>query len=348
MRKMITLFATLALILALFTTPALAASNTTVVFTIGSPTYTVNGQAQTMDVAPYIDSNGRTQVPVRYLAEAIGVSDSNIVWNPLLRMVTLAMNGTTVRMVIGVPVITVGLDPQTMDTSPQIIPPGRTMLPARFVAQAFGYQVTWNASAQTVTITNVTQPVGQIGTAPFASALKNLTVTVGSTTATGTDQNGNTVTVILPAAPVLVMPNTTDTQWYVQHYPAAYNAGDTITNPVVPHGDIYVPVQSVLTAFDVPSANVTWDGSKLTIYNAPNWSSIINANSTLVTNGQGGGTANLQNPLLVIDGVPMMGQTDLSGFMWNIYHTSLLKGGEDNQSGADMYHGTVLFTYYPQ
>ncbi|MDA8334865.1 MAG: copper amine oxidase N-terminal domain-containing protein [Peptococcaceae bacterium] len=169
-----------------FPGPALAAfgpGTITSVFTIGSTTYTVNGQSQGMDVAPYIDSNGRTMVPVRYLAESIGVPESNIGWNPLLRMVTLSMNGTTVRMVIGVPVITVGLDPQTMDTSPQIIPPGRTMLPARFVAQAFGYTVTWNASAQTVTITNVApQPVGQIGSAPFAPTLKNLTVTVGSTT----------------------------------------------------------------------------------------------------------------------------------------------------------------------
>ncbi|MDA8334866.1 MAG: copper amine oxidase N-terminal domain-containing protein [Peptococcaceae bacterium] len=72
-----------------------------------------------------------------------------------------------------------------MDTAPQIVPRGRTELPARFVAQAFGYQVAWNAAARTVTISDP-PPAGPIGTVLFQPIIKNLTVTVGSTTATGT------------------------------------------------------------------------------------------------------------------------------------------------------------------
>ena len=34
-----------------------------------------------MDVAPYIDSNNRMLVPIRYAANAMGVSDDNIQWN---------------------------------------------------------------------------------------------------------------------------------------------------------------------------------------------------------------------------------------------------------------------------
>ena len=41
----------------------------TVVMTIGSATYTVNGAEKTMDVAPFINGS-RTMVPVRFAAEA--------------------------------------------------------------------------------------------------------------------------------------------------------------------------------------------------------------------------------------------------------------------------------------
>jgi phosphate transport system substrate-binding protein len=47
----------------------------TVVFTIGSKTYTVNGSRKTLDAAPEI-SNGRTLVPIRALAESIGADVS--------------------------------------------------------------------------------------------------------------------------------------------------------------------------------------------------------------------------------------------------------------------------------
>ena len=45
----------------------------TVVMTIGSNEYTINGETKTMDVAPYIDGNNRTMVPVRFAAEAFGI-----------------------------------------------------------------------------------------------------------------------------------------------------------------------------------------------------------------------------------------------------------------------------------
>jgi outer membrane protein TolC len=52
-------------------TATLSLGSTKVVFTIGSTTYTVNGAAKTMDVAPEI-TNGRTMLPARYAAEGLG------------------------------------------------------------------------------------------------------------------------------------------------------------------------------------------------------------------------------------------------------------------------------------
>ena len=46
---------------------------TTVIMTVGSNVYTVNGVRHTMDVAPYI-SNSRVMVPVRFMAEAFGIT----------------------------------------------------------------------------------------------------------------------------------------------------------------------------------------------------------------------------------------------------------------------------------
>ncbi|MDY7386103.1 copper amine oxidase N-terminal domain-containing protein, partial [Acinetobacter baumannii] len=53
-------------------TPAPGATKTKAVFTLGSTSYTVNGETKTADVAAYAE-NGRTYLPVRYAAEALGV-----------------------------------------------------------------------------------------------------------------------------------------------------------------------------------------------------------------------------------------------------------------------------------
>gem|GEM_PF-5776418 len=154
MRKLITLTLTLALLLSLVPPgPAVADQNTTtVVFTIGSTIYTVNDTPHSMDAAPFINpQTSRTYVPVRFLAEALGAS---VNWDPQTQTVTLVDGGTTEQMVIGNPTLTVNGQAQTMDTAPMIVPPGRTELPARFVAQTFGYIVGWNPMSQAMTITN--------------------------------------------------------------------------------------------------------------------------------------------------------------------------------------------------
>ena len=48
-------------------------NGTTVVMTIGSAEYTVNGVAKTMDVAPFINASS-TMIPVRFVAEEFGIS----------------------------------------------------------------------------------------------------------------------------------------------------------------------------------------------------------------------------------------------------------------------------------
>jgi len=124
-------------------------------FTLGATSYQVmeGGQTQVMyaDAAPFLE-NDRTYVPVRYLALALGIPESGISWLPDTQTVVLAHNGTTVSMSIGDKVIYINNQPLTMDVAPLIKPPGRTFLPARYVTEAFGYQVSWQGQEQTVTI----------------------------------------------------------------------------------------------------------------------------------------------------------------------------------------------------
>ena len=124
-------------------------------FTLGATAYQVleNGQKQVRnaDAAPFLE-NDRTYVPVRYLALALGIPESGISWLPDTQTVVLSHNGTTVSMAIGDSVIYINNLPLTMDVAPLIKPPGRTFLPARYVAEAFGYQVSWQGQEQTVTI----------------------------------------------------------------------------------------------------------------------------------------------------------------------------------------------------
>lgn len=121
----------------------------TAVFTIGKSGYTVNGAENSMDVAPYI-KNGRTYLPMRYAAYALGITPENVLWDGQRatfigsnRVVQVAPNSSTL-MINGASI--------AMDVPTEVVE-GRVMVPFRWVAQAFGAQVKWDEATQTVTMT---------------------------------------------------------------------------------------------------------------------------------------------------------------------------------------------------
>ena len=105
----------------------------------------------TMDITPFIE-NGRTYLPVRFVAEPFGIRTS---WNAATQTVTLDRGRTTARLVIGSKTITIGEGPASsallMDVAP-ILRNGRTFLPVRYVADAFGLTTTWLQAQQAVRI----------------------------------------------------------------------------------------------------------------------------------------------------------------------------------------------------
>lgn len=126
-------------------TPAEGAGSAT--FKVGSSIYTVGGTNKVMDVEPYI-KNSRTYVPMRYLGEILG---AEVAWDDAARTVTLTKGSDVVVFTIGSTTYTVNGEAKTADVAPEITN-SRTMLPARFVAEAFGAQVGWDAGTQTVLI----------------------------------------------------------------------------------------------------------------------------------------------------------------------------------------------------
>lgn len=100
------------------------------------------------DAQPYIDSNGRVQVPVRFVTEALGAEVS---WNGTSKMVTIKRQGVTVTMKIGEKIINVNGRQKTLDTKAVLIS-GRTFVPVRFVSEALGAKVSWDAQIRTAYI----------------------------------------------------------------------------------------------------------------------------------------------------------------------------------------------------
>ena len=119
-------------------------------FWVGSDKYYDQGTFKLMNTKPYV-KDGRTYVPVRYLAYAMGLTENDIVWDAETNTVRLTKGEKWVSLAIGSNTITADGVPRTMDVAPEIVA-GSTMLPARYVAEGFGYEVNWDSEAQMVQI----------------------------------------------------------------------------------------------------------------------------------------------------------------------------------------------------
>ena len=122
-------------------------------FTIGSTTGTRNGTRVTLDAAPVI-LNGRTLLPVRYVAEPLGAT---VAWAAGTRTVTIQRSGLTLALVVGKATAVVNGRTVPIDAADSRVVPvilqGRTMLPARFVAEQLGCAVTYDPVTKVVTVT---------------------------------------------------------------------------------------------------------------------------------------------------------------------------------------------------
>lgn len=281
----------IALVMA-FSAPSQAVPSHSAKFVVGQASYEADGAAKAMDAATFIE-NSRTYVPVRYFALALGVTEGDIGWDAATRTVTLALEGVNLKMVIGNKALYVDGKAGQMDVSP-LIRNGRTYLPARWVAEAFGYEVSWDAGTKTVLVCppgHVVKPDQPVGYKIDMTAARNGTLQppagavappdkwgfeakaikaafkVGVRTAIVTKTDGTTYNLDLGAAPVVVT-DKESIDWLKKTFPTVYVPGTYVElpDPNREYWAVYVPFIPVAEAFGVPKENIQWDGQHLAVF----------------------------------------------------------------------------------
>lgn len=120
-----------------------------------------NGSKIAFDQPPII-YNDRTLVPMRKIFEVLGASVS---WNDAAQTATGVLGDRTVSLKIGSSVMEINGEPTILDTAP-IVVNGRTLVPARAVAEGLGCLVDWQDETNTVVISKKHFP-GQTGQSSF-------------------------------------------------------------------------------------------------------------------------------------------------------------------------------------
>jgi hypothetical protein len=100
------------------------------------------------DAQPFIDENGRTQVPVRFVSEALG---ANVEWDGTTKKVSVNLNSRKVILTIGKKEYVVNNQSYQMDTV-ALLMESRTFVPLRFVSEALGATVIWEQNTRSVYI----------------------------------------------------------------------------------------------------------------------------------------------------------------------------------------------------
>lgn len=152
MKKIISICTAICSFFMTFTVTGCAEDNDIVLtLRINDPVMTVNGVEKEIDpgrnTVPVI-INDRTLLPVRTVMEELG---GEIEWDPETQTVLLAYKEDLVTLEIGNTTAFFHEQQEMLDTAPAIIN-DRTMVPIRFIAESFGFDVAWDGDEQTVTI----------------------------------------------------------------------------------------------------------------------------------------------------------------------------------------------------
>ena len=116
---------------------------------IGKKEAKINGDSYTLDASPFIE-NGRTLVPIRFIAEGFG-ADVDWIGETKTVIINLESKNINIILQIGSKIAIVNGEKITLDVAPKIVK-GRTFVPLRFIAETFGAEVLWNGSERKITI----------------------------------------------------------------------------------------------------------------------------------------------------------------------------------------------------
>ncbi len=100
------------------------------------------------DAKPFIDNNYRTQVPIKFIVEALGATVS---WNGKTRQAIITKGEDTLIFTIGKKEYTFNNQTLIMDTA-AMIKQNRTFVPIRYIGEAFGFDILVDMGTNTITL----------------------------------------------------------------------------------------------------------------------------------------------------------------------------------------------------
>jgi hypothetical protein len=128
--------------------PVTYVARTLIRLQVGNKTAMINDTSKTLQAAP-LNVKGTVMVPIRFIGEAFGAT---VEWEPTFKIVRLQLGSTTIYLQIGSNYASVNGKKIILQGLPSIIK-GTTMVPIRFISEAFNAEVVWNAPTQGIDIT---------------------------------------------------------------------------------------------------------------------------------------------------------------------------------------------------
>jgi len=128
--------------------PVTYKARTVIRLQVGNKTAMVNNVRKTLEAAPVI-VGGTTMVPLRFISKAFGAL---VTWDPVFQIIDIELRGLPIRLQLGANYASVAGKKVILQGIP-VNMKGTTMVPIRFIGEAFGAQVVWNAPTQGIDIT---------------------------------------------------------------------------------------------------------------------------------------------------------------------------------------------------
>lgn len=100
---------------------------------------------------PYVNGDGRTMVPIRFVGNALGVDDDKITWDADSQTANVQKDGLSIEITVGKPYITQNGMQIQMDTAAEMMG-GRLFIPVRYISEALGAKVEWDAAKNRIFI----------------------------------------------------------------------------------------------------------------------------------------------------------------------------------------------------
>lgn len=129
--------------------PDVSAGKTTIRLNLDQTVYRINNEKRRMDTVP-VSYEGRIMLPIRYVTEPLG---AKIAWDAASQKVTVTLGDKVIELWIGKNTAMVNgrevmIDPENSRVMPVMIPPGRIMLPVRFISENLDCQVEWDPASR--------------------------------------------------------------------------------------------------------------------------------------------------------------------------------------------------------